>query len=130
MGGVKTNIFSFMNHMFKMLRFRDMRLFLFPIPSQEALLRARYASLRFASLRSQLILRVHTCILISNIRSSIPKKAANRPTSPQNKEKCIEYAPLSWEKLLLSIIIKCIIQQEMYSNTRIQKRGLGRSPPM
>ena len=32
--------------MSKMLRFRDMRLFLFPIPSQEALLRARYASLR------------------------------------------------------------------------------------
>ena len=37
-----------MNHMSKMLRFRDMRLFLIPIPTQEALLRARYASLRFA----------------------------------------------------------------------------------
>ena len=35
-----------MNHMSKMLRFRDMRLFLFPIPSQDALLQARYASLR------------------------------------------------------------------------------------
>ena len=52
--GVKTNIFSSMNHMSKMLRFQNKWLFLFPIPSQEALLQARYASLANKSMSNMI----------------------------------------------------------------------------
>ena len=61
-----------------------------------------------------------------------PQKAASRP--PLQK-KCIEYAPLPWENLI-GIIIKCIIQQEMYSCRRIQngvwggEKSVGRAPPL
>ena len=40
------------------------------------------------------------------------QKATNHPPLP--KKNCIEYSPLSWEIVLLAIIIKYIIEQEEY----------------
>ena len=74
-----------------------------------------------------MILRILTSILISNIWGSIPKKQLIAHPPPP-KKKCIEYAAISWENLLLSIIIKCIIQQEMYSCRRIQNGVWGGAP--